>query len=47
MVKSETWVGTRGREKLYSHEWHKGAKEPTQGEDHRVGKANSNVGPVG
>lgn len=39
MVKKETWEATRRRQVLSYLGWLKGGEEPTQGEDHRVGKA--------
>lgn len=39
VVKNETWVATKRRQVLPSHGWLKGKQEPTQGEDHRRGKA--------
>lgn len=47
MVKNETWVATRRRQVLSYLGWLKGGEEPTQGEDHRVGKAKEQCRPGG
>lgn len=47
MVKKETWVATRRRQVFSSHGWLKGGQEPTQAEDHRVGKAKEQFRPGG
>lgn len=39
--------GDYRRQELYAPKWDKGVKEPAQGDDHRVGKANEKFRPGG